>query len=205
MILHAEPYRTAGTTIGRTIARKTTTGTTTIDTANTTMPAIFQLLCVLLKCAMLSHFLFRHAHSFPCTPRTIAQAKPKKGIKQRNAIQTLLKIPHIQVKTNAPQLHPLISSGTMANSPYPDVFSGVTPTLSPCPQSGQNMKSAPTSFPQLGQNGIASPPVPLIHHTRIKNNGQYRKFLNSRDTMPIRPTTNQVLCPQNAREKYKRE
>ena len=25
--------------------------------------------------------------------------------------------------------------------------------------------------------------------------------LNSRDTIPIRPTTNQVLCPQDTREK----
>jgi hypothetical protein len=42
---------------------------------------------------------------------------------------------------------------------------------------------SPISFPQLGQNGIASPPVHLIHHKRIKDNGQYRRFLNSRDTI----------------------
>ena len=63
------------------------------------------------------------------------------------------------------------------------------------------MKPSLTSFPHFGQNGIYLPPVPLIHHTRIKDNGQYRKFLNSNDTLPIRPITNQVLCPQNNREK----
>lgn len=30
-------------------------------------------------------------------------------------------------------------------------------------------------------------------------------LLNSRGTIPIKPTTNQVLRSQNAREKYKRE
>jgi len=182
MRLHVEPHRTKGITAAR--------QPTTIDIANSTIPAILQFLCVLLKCSMLSHFLFRHAHSFPFTPRRKAQTKPKKGIKQSSAIQTLLKIPHIQVKTNAPHLHPLTSSGTVANSPCPDVFSGVTPTLSLCPHSGQNVMSSLTSFPHFGQNGTASPLVLLIHHMRIKENAQYHKFLNSRDTIPIRPTTN---------------
>ena len=190
MRLHAEPYRIAGTTIGRTIARTITTGTTTIDTRNTIRPAVLHLPCVSLNCSMLSHFLFRHAHSFPFMPRTIAHTRLKKGIKHSSAIQTLLQIPHIQVKTNAPQLHPLTSSGTVANSPCPDVFSGVTPTLSLWPHLGQNLTPSPVSFPQLGQNDIASPFVLLIHHMRIKKNSQYHKFPNSRDTIPIRPTTN---------------
>jgi len=139
----------------------------TTPIANTTMPAISQGLCVFLKCSTLSHFLFRHAHSFPFMPRTIAQARLKKGIRQSSDIKTPLKTPHIQVKPNPAQLHPLTSSGTVANSPCPDVFSGVTPTLSPCPHSGQNVKPSPTSFPHFGQNGIASPPVVLIHHMRI--------------------------------------
>jgi hypothetical protein len=169
---------------------------TTIDIANSTMPAIFQPLCVFLKCSMLSHFLFRHAHSFPFTPRTKAHAIPKMGIRQSSDIKTPLQTPHIQVKMNAPQLHPFTSSGTMTDSPCPDVFSGVTPTLSLWPHPGQNKSPSPTSFPQLGQNGIAPPPVLLIHHIRIKDNGQCCKFQYSRDTLPIRPATNQVLCPQ---------
>jgi predicted fused transcriptional regulator/phosphomethylpyrimidine kinase len=40
------------------------------------------------------------------------------------------------------------------------------------PQVGQNEAYALTSFPQLGQNGIASPPVLLIHHTRTKKGSQ---------------------------------
>jgi len=145
MRLHVEPYRAKGKITATMIA----TTPATIDIANNTMPAIFQPLCVLLKCSMLSHFLFRHAHSFPFMPRTIAQTKLKKGIRQSSDIQTLLKIPHIQVKTNAPQLHPLTSSGTVANSPCPDVFSGVTSTLSLCPHSGQNVMSSLTSFPHF--------------------------------------------------------
>jgi len=125
MGLHAEPHTAKGITTATMIA----TTAATIDIANSIMPAIFQFLCVLLKCSMLSHFLFRHAHSFPFAPRTKAHTKPKAGIRQSSAIKTPLQTPHIQVKTNAPQLHPLTSSGTVADSPCPDVFSGVTPTF----------------------------------------------------------------------------
>src|SRR4030043_1220185 len=114
--LHGEPHRNIGKRTAGTIAV-----IAIIDIANTTMPAIFQGLCVLLKCSMLSHFLFRHAHSFPFMPRTIAQTNAKKGIRQSSDIKTPLQTPNIQVKPNAPQLHPLTSSGTVASSPCPDV------------------------------------------------------------------------------------
>ena len=142
-------------------------------TTNSITPAIFQSLCVLLKCSMLSHFFFRQAHSFPFAPRKKHHIKPKKGIHTRNAIQTLLTAPHIQVKANAPQFHPLISSGIIAKSPCPDVLSPLTPCTiaSRRPHSGQNRVSSLSSFPQLGQNGIASH-VLLIHHTRTRKGSQ---------------------------------
>lgn len=143
-------------------------------TANSIMPAVFQSFCVLLKCSMLSHFFFCQAHSFPFAPRKKHHIKPKKGIHTRNAVQTLLTAPHIQVKANAPQFHPLISSGIIAKSPCPDVLSPLTlcAIASRRPHSGQNRVSSLTSFPQLGQNGIASPPFLFIHHTRTKKGSQ---------------------------------
>ncbi|GEM_PF-2623414 len=144
----------------------------TIEIANSTMPAIFQPRCVFLNSSMLAHLLFCHAHSLPLKPRTKAQAKPKTGMRQSKDIRTPLQTPHIQVKTNAPQLQPLISSGTTADSPCPDVLYGATPTLSFCPQLGQNSKPSVISFPHLVQNGIAPSHILLMYHMGFTDKGQ---------------------------------
>jgi len=45
------------------------------------------------------------------------------GIKARNDSHTRLPMPHIQVRKKAPQFQPVISGGTAAERPCPDVFS----------------------------------------------------------------------------------
>lgn len=93
------------------------------NTIQTISPHQAHFLWVLLKCSILSHCLFRHAHSLPFAPSTKTIRKPTYGIKKRSDIQTLLETPQIQLNKNAPQFHPVISIGTWDRFPWPDVFS----------------------------------------------------------------------------------
>src|SRR5512133_3665477 len=80
---------------------------------------------------MFLHVRFFHAHSFPFATRTKIMTRLTKGINVNNAIYVLLPIPQIQFKRKAPQLHFLISGGTLDSLPIPETYSISFPMFSP--------------------------------------------------------------------------
>ncbi len=89
------------------------------------IPQYIQMRCLRWNCSMLPHLLHCQAHSLPLIPRRTIIARRATngtGIKTRNDSHTRLPMPHIQVRKKAPQFHPVISGGTGAENPCPDVF-----------------------------------------------------------------------------------
>jgi hypothetical protein len=87
------------------------------------IPHFDHIICSCWNCSTLSQCLFLHAHSFPLIPRTIITTNPITGMRQKKAIWVLFRNPHIQFRKNAPQFQRIISRGTSAVSPCPEVFS----------------------------------------------------------------------------------
>ena len=75
--------------------------------ANTMMPAIPQLCCVLMKSAALGQVLFCQAHLVPYTPNMMLGIGEShhKNMAIKNAHQQPLKKPQMGYRAKAPQFH----------------------------------------------------------------------------------------------------
>src|SRR3954471_22601766 len=85
-------------------------------TIQTTSPHIAHNRCTRLKCSMLSHRPFCHAHALPFAPSTKGMIQPRNGTRVSSAMNVLLPTPHIQLSKKAPQFQRLISRGTTGGS-----------------------------------------------------------------------------------------
>src|SRR6056297_669525 len=81
-----------------------------------TNPAISHFFWTRLKCSTLSHCLFFQAHFRPLSPKINIMTIFITGTNAKSADHVRFPTPHTPFNRQAPQLHPLISSGTDSGS-----------------------------------------------------------------------------------------